>query len=66
MIIEAMNRIARKSISICSFCFLATKATGVFRSIPSIQQIFYALCKTDEQTMHNFYEYVYCLIETFC
>jgi hypothetical protein len=51
---------------ICFF-ILATKATAVLRSLPSIQRIVYVLGRPDEQAMHNFYEYGYRLIKTsFC
>ncbi len=41
------------------FFFIATKTTAVLRSLPSVQGVFYVLCKSEEQAMHNFYEYIY-------
>ena len=37
---------------------VATKTTDILRSLSAIQRIFYNLGKSDEQVMHNFYEYV--------
>lgn len=45
------------------FFLIATKTTAVLRSLSSIERIFYVLCKSEEQAMHNFYEYVYYLIQ---
>ncbi len=42
---------------------IATKTTSALRSLPSIRRILYVLGKSDEQAMHNFYEYVYLLIK---
>jgi hypothetical protein len=45
--------------------FVATKTTAILRSVSSIQRIFYDLGKSDEQAMHNFYEYVDDVINIF-